>query len=432
MNENPTEANKPKLTESYFRMIYFPVVALSGLWMWKGHAVRRLFPGLAILLSTSNTLVANPSFFGIEGTQLITAMSADGKIFAAESFPSVFRWDQVNGLTNIGHLDIPGYGPEQTTYVSGISGDGSVMVGSSSSFSGNSWSKTQAYLWTQQTGMQSLVDISVMESHAEGVSDDGRTVVGSISDETGQHAALWRDGQEVIRLEAGTTFSAVSRNGLWVAGTKAEANTALPFRWSLITGLLILGNGTENSYARAISDDGEIVVGQGNGGLPFRWTSGSGIEFLPPLTPGDQGTANALSADGKTVGGGFYNSGAFLWTETNGLRELKDLLQTNYGMDLSGWKLLSVGTISGDGLTIAGRGMKLRPFTQSGDPQGFAVRFPPHFTLTPEGDSIRLDFDGVLQSSPDLKVWTDIDPQPPSPYVLETLGGGLYFRTKSP
>jgi hypothetical protein len=28
---------------SYFRYIYFPVVVLSGLWMWKGHVIRRLF-----------------------------------------------------------------------------------------------------------------------------------------------------------------------------------------------------------------------------------------------------------------------------------------------------------------------------------------------------------------------------------------------------
>ena len=27
----------------YFRFIYVPVVVLSGLWMWKGHVVRRLF-----------------------------------------------------------------------------------------------------------------------------------------------------------------------------------------------------------------------------------------------------------------------------------------------------------------------------------------------------------------------------------------------------
>ena len=27
----------------YFRFIYFPVVVLSGLWMWKGPAIRQLF-----------------------------------------------------------------------------------------------------------------------------------------------------------------------------------------------------------------------------------------------------------------------------------------------------------------------------------------------------------------------------------------------------
>lgn len=27
----------------YFRFGYVPVVVLTGLWMWKGHAVRRLF-----------------------------------------------------------------------------------------------------------------------------------------------------------------------------------------------------------------------------------------------------------------------------------------------------------------------------------------------------------------------------------------------------
>lgn len=29
----------------YFRFIYFPVVVLSGLWMWKSHVVRRHFSG---------------------------------------------------------------------------------------------------------------------------------------------------------------------------------------------------------------------------------------------------------------------------------------------------------------------------------------------------------------------------------------------------
>ncbi len=27
----------------YFQFLYFPVVVLSGLWMWKGHTVRKWF-----------------------------------------------------------------------------------------------------------------------------------------------------------------------------------------------------------------------------------------------------------------------------------------------------------------------------------------------------------------------------------------------------
>ena len=29
----------------FFRYFYFPVVVLTGLWMWKGHLVSRLFAG---------------------------------------------------------------------------------------------------------------------------------------------------------------------------------------------------------------------------------------------------------------------------------------------------------------------------------------------------------------------------------------------------
>ena len=29
------------------RFVFFPILALSGLWMWKGHVVRRLFSNMA-------------------------------------------------------------------------------------------------------------------------------------------------------------------------------------------------------------------------------------------------------------------------------------------------------------------------------------------------------------------------------------------------
>lgn len=36
----PPEETRPYLP--YFRYVYMPVVMLSGLWMWKGHVIRKL------------------------------------------------------------------------------------------------------------------------------------------------------------------------------------------------------------------------------------------------------------------------------------------------------------------------------------------------------------------------------------------------------
>jgi uncharacterized membrane protein len=397
-----------------------------------------LLAGMAVFLSITGSLPSSPSFVGIDGTTIIRALSADGSVAGAEHHPSAFLWDAHNGLADIGHLAIPGYGPNQVTEVAGISADGSVMVGSSSSYSGF-WSKTQAYRWTQKEGFTSLVDAAVWESHAVGVSEDGRTVAGWIIVESGQHAVLWRDGLETLRLEAGTSFGGISRNGLWATGTKADGNNVQPFRWSVNAGLTLLGSGTSGSYGRAISNDGNVVVGQGdtgqvNGTVPFRWAAGAGMQFLGILTDGDQGYATALSADGKTVVGSFSDAGAFVWTEAQGLRHLKDALQTDHGMNLNAWNLRGAWTISGDGRSMAGHGLLL---TMGGSiEKGYIARLgevsTPGISITTEGDAIRMEFQGVLQSSPDLKHWTDTVPQPSSPYFHTPTSGNLFFRARSP
>lgn len=399
--------------------------------------VERMFwrPSIVALMLSSGSLFSNPTFLGIDGTTDIRTISAKGNIAGAENNLAALHWDSNAGLTDIGHLIIPGYGPNHTTEVAGISADGSVLVGSSSSYS-SSWSKTQAYRWTQQGGFTPLVNLSVLESHAVGISDDGRTVAGWIIVETGQHAVLWRDGQEFLRLDAGTSFGGIARNGVWVTGVKAEGNNVQPFRWSADTGLIFLGEGAEGSYGRAISDDGNVVVGQGDAHLPFRWSTTEGMESLGVLTGGDQGYATALSADGKTVVGVLFNTGAFIWTEANGLRDLKEFLQTDLGMDLSGWKLNSAWAIAGDGLMIAGRGIKLKPYTQSGDAQGFIARLAdlptPHIAIENNEGAIWIEFRGVLQTSPDLMQWTDLEPQPSNPYLLAPSNGQFFFRARTP
>jgi uncharacterized membrane protein len=364
---------------------------------------------------------------------MIRAISADGSVVAAENLPSSYRWDAIRGLVNIGHLAIPGFGPNHVTYVYGISAAGSMLVGSSIAY-GSHGSKMQAFCWTQQTGIMPLVNLSVMESVATGVSDDGRTIVGWIIVETGQHAVLWRDGKEILRLESGTTFGGISRNGVWATGSKAGVNNVRPIRWSANTGMTILGTDTagRGNYGRAISNDGNVVVGQGdagpeNGGLPFRWTMGEGMQFLGERTYEDQGYATALSTDGNTVVGA-SNAGAFIWTKERGRRRLKDVLEANYGMDLHAWYLGGAWSISDDGLTVAGHGI------HTGVEKGFILRLenPPHVTVKTEEGSMRLSFEGVLQSSPDLKQWSDMEPQPSSPYLVTPMGSSLFFRVRNP
>jgi uncharacterized membrane protein len=77
--------------------------------------------------------------------------------------------------------------------------------------------------------------------------------------------------------------------------------------------------------------------------------------------PGSIFNSNACAAsDGGAVVVGYGYSvaakEAFIWDESNGMRNLKSVLQTEYGLDLTGWTLVEAYGISADGRTIAGHG----------------------------------------------------------------------------
>ena len=75
----------------------------------------------------------------------------------------------------------------------------------------------------------------------------------------------------------------------------------------------------------------------------------------------------------------------FIWDEARGMRELADVLQLDYGIDLAGWSLEEATAISDDGSTVIGSGL---------NPDGVekAWRAVLHRN-TPHGD---LDFDGDI------------------------------------
>lgn len=133
------------------------------------------------------TLLAPPA--GV--TSVASALSADGSVIvgALGSTPQeAFRWTEQSGYVGLGGLLAAGKGQ---SYASGVSGNGGRVVGSAAALiPGGTGDVTQAFLWTEATGMLRLADLLInagvtglddqwlLES-ALGISPDGRWVVGT-------------------------------------------------------------------------------------------------------------------------------------------------------------------------------------------------------------------------------------------------------------
>ena len=86
-----------------------------------------------------------------------------------------------------------------------------------------------------------------------------------------------------------------------------------------------------------------------------------------------------VSADGSIVVG--YSESAlgyeaFVWDTDNGMRNLKDVLEGDYGLDLTGWTLREAWDISADGLTIVGYGIN-----PDGNTEAWAATIPEPATV---------------------------------------------------
>jgi probable HAF family extracellular repeat protein len=258
-------------------------------------------------------------------------VSADGSVVVGESSSvnspaEAFRWTQGTGMVGLGFL--PGGGPSANLNAGsnalGISADGSVVVGYSNIPNVNGG--YEAFRWTQATGMVGLGDLpgGIFDSKATGVSADGSVVVG---------------------------------NGTGFYGTA--------FRWTQATGMVGLGYLLGGGYyaassASGVSANGSVVVGNSTSanGIEalgwqeaFRWTQGTGMVGLGDL-PGGIFWSSAInvSADGSVVVGqssGAYGYEAFRWTQETGMVGLGFL-------PVGGFSVSAATGVSADGSVIVG------------------------------------------------------------------------------
>jgi probable HAF family extracellular repeat protein len=208
------------------------------------------------------------------------------------------------------------------------------------------------------------------------ISQDGQTIVGLGNfafGASGDQGFVWTPATGIrgIGFLPGGNISqavAVSGNGQVIVGNSNNAaGVSLAFR-STPQGLVSLGDlsgGIQDSGASGVSFDGSVIIGRSNsanGYEGFRWTAATGMQPLGDL-PGGMfvSTPQDVTDDGSTVIGysetGITSEEAFIWDAVHGMRNLKQVLQVDCGLDLTGWTLTRANAMSADGSVIVGDGI---------------------------------------------------------------------------
>jgi probable HAF family extracellular repeat protein len=358
---------------------------------------------ILVALSAFITATASASFtpLGVVDGLKVNGSSADGVYIVGQYLDGnddkiAMRWDITGAdpLEDLGELPTGAIESEARA----ASGDGSVVVGDSKVEDPNNPAKDvkEAFRWKDgvMTGLGFLEDPTVKyESAATAVSDDGLVVAGKSkvtdpNDDTRsvKEAFIWEDD-----VMTGLGFLAdddndyesealgISGDGLVVVGkakntdpNDATASVKEAFVWEdgVMTGLGFLQEDTDKveSEATAASYDGSTLVGTSKVDDPnkpsksvkqaFIWQDGTmtGLGFLADAAGPFESRATGVSADGSVVVGESKTADgkeAFVWTaESNEMRSLRDVIEEDLGIDLTGWTLDKPPVISSDGETM--------------------------------------------------------------------------------
>jgi uncharacterized membrane protein len=323
-------------------------------------------------------------------------VSADGSTVATIVFqpgPAIgyipryaARWTREGG-TQVISPDLPGLYPPV-----GISADGSVIYGESWR-----WRATggyQANLPFLNAGIFGSQNRLIFGVSDDGLTVAG---VQGIYPEQGDMFTARPATQQVTLLPRAPQvptgyfyFNTISGDGTVVAGSTRRINTTDPFAFDRYTGVLIRTGAAPSTTlvtpeggqagVTDLSFNGSVAVGYLSESFTlraFRWSADEGLQLLQEgLGGSDSSYARAVSADGSVVVGDYLNFGvggtrAWIWRRDLGFVDLLDYASfTLGGADaLSGWRLLVATDISADGKTIVGQGLN-----PAGVEQAFLLR----------------------------------------------------------
>ncbi|MCG8405378.1 MAG: hypothetical protein MI923_09290 [Phycisphaerales bacterium] len=246
-----------------------------------------------------------------------------------------------------------GTGPDGDRIISlaGISGDGSVIVGTipfidEKRDSGLSFAQeTQAFRWTAGGGIEPLGFIGPAdfnESVAGAISANGRVILGYSSSPEGNQSFRWtrlggfaplETPSDSINFAAATGLSSDGSVIIGRAMTKSPSRF-MAFRWTERDGYQFFNVPSlekESAWATDISNDGRVIVGLVSmaGDRTFRWTAETGAVVLDDFTENCGSTPFDISGDGSTIIGQLCRNSndpaPFRWTEAEGFVTLGGL-----------------------------------------------------------------------------------------------------------
>ena len=147
------------------------------------------------------------------------------------------------------------------------------------------------------------------------------------------------------------------------------------------------------SYMNQINSTGDFMIGTNlvNDPWPFRstyWTPDTGEVQLEPLGSIASTSVIRMSEDGSVIVGEASNTGFIIWLDQGTPMLLTDYAES-LGIDMSGWFIERVTSISADGTTIIGIGAKLE-WSGTNRSEGFVLTIP-----TP-GAAVVLGISGLL------------------------------------
>ena len=313
------------------------------------------------------------------------AVSADGTVAVGScrtlSFrpaPMAFVWIRGQGVI---HLAEPLPSQALPISVNAVSPNGDMVVGTAQDLGrGN-----EGYIWGRDRPTTGLGNAPGTSSIPTGLAPTG-LVVGTMETAMGIKPFRWtaKDGLQLLPgLPPGLQAEVygISSDGNVIVGrawlTGSQRTRGWAFRWTESEGFRNLEPPRGDDYfigstATDVSSGGQVVVGDNifdGRRQAFRWTSDRGMVPLGILKGEKASEATAISGDGRVVLGQ-SGSRPFWWDEARGLRDLRAVLETDYGMEqaLQGWQLESVNAISADGRVLAGQGRN-----PTGEPEGWII-----------------------------------------------------------